>query len=405
MKRIWEVLCIGIFALLCTACGSDHLIGSVTLTSDTTERVEGDDSISQEENGTETEVESGVAAGVTAGVAANIDAGTISDAETGESAEPLVQTLTITATGDCTLAKAQVHGYSGSFVEYYDNYGEKYFFQNVRDIFEADDFTIINLECVLSESTDGEEKTYRFEGKPSYVGILTSSSVEAASLGNNHNMDYGWQSLWDTQSVLDTAGIVYGLNDHVGIYTADNVLTIGIVSTSMLSMSAEREAYIQDGIAQLREAGVDLVVACCHWGLERNYYPTDYQTTTAHKIIDWGADVVIGNHPHVLQGIEVYNGKVICYSLGNFCFGGNLNPADKDTAIYQQTFTFVDGVLQEDIDARIIPCTISSHSGYNDFQPAVASGDAKARIIGNMNTYSAPYSKVSFDEEGQLLTE
>lgn len=316
--------------------------------------------------------------------------------------EPEVLTLTVTATGDCTFGSTQTHSYSGSFHEYYDNYGETYFFDGVRDIFEADDFTLINLECVLTESTDRVEKTYNLKGKPEYVGIMTCSSVEGCSLGNNHTLDYGWTSLTDTQAVLDEAGIVYGYNDHVALYTADNGLTIGVVSASLLSQSQTQEDYIRDGIEALRDAGADLVIACCHWGIERDYYPSEYQTTTAHEIIDAGADLIIGNHPHVLQGIEYYNGKVICYSLGNFCFGGNKNPSDKDTAIYQQTFTYIDGVLQADVDAQIIPCTVSSASGYNDFQPTVAEGDTKERILADMNDYSAPYSNISFDEDGTL---
>ena len=96
---------------------------------------------------------------------------------------------------------------------------------------------------------------------------------------------------------------------------------------------------------RLREEGADLVIACCHWGIEGDHYPNDYQQKLAHQVIDWGADLLVGTHPHVLQGMELYNGKMICYSLGNFCFGGNRNPKDKDTAIYEQTFTFVDGVL------------------------------------------------------------
>ncbi len=328
------------------------------------------------------------------------------DAESEESdtaAEQEVLTLTITATGDCTLGATQTHSYSGSFYEYYDKYGETYFFSGVKDIFEADDFTLVNLECVLTTSTDRVDKTYNLKGYPEYVGILTSSSIEACSLGNNHTMDYGWQSLVDTQDALDGAGIVYGYNDHVGIYTAENGLVIGIVSASLLSQSQTSEDYIRNGIEMLKEQGADLIIACCHWGIEKDYYPSDYQTSTAHEIVDWGADLVIGNHPHVLQGTEYYNGKVICYSLGNFCFGGNKNPSDKDTAIYQQTFTYVDGVLQADVDAKIIPCTVSSVSGYNDFQPTVAKGDAWDRIIGNMNDYSAPYSEIWFDTDGILM--
>lgn len=317
--------------------------------------------------------------------------------------EPFVQTLTITATGDCTLGSTQTHSYTGSFHEYYDKYGPDYFFQGVKEVFTQDDLTLINLECVLTESQNRVEKTFNLKGKPEYVNIMTGSSVEACSLGNNHTRDYGQQSLYDTQAVLDNARIVYGYNDKVGIYTTREGLTVGVVSASLLSQSTTYETYIQNGINTLKEEGVDIIVVCCHWGIEREYYPTGYQQTMAHNIIDWGADLVIGNHPHVLQGIEVYNGKVICYSLGNFSFGANKNPSDKNTMMYQQTFTFVDGVLQADIDAKIIPCTLSSASGYNDFQPTIAVDEKKQKIINNVNTYSSSYSPIYFDEEGNLI--
>lgn len=316
--------------------------------------------------------------------------------------EPVIQTVTLTATGDCTLGATQTHGYAGSFHEYYDKYGEDYFFDGVRDIFEKDDFTLVNLECVLTESTDRVEKTWNLKGKPEYVGIMTGSSVEGCSLGNNHTLDYGPQSLTDTQNVLDQAGIVYGYNEHVATYTTESGIVIGIVSANLLAQTEERANYIRDGITKLREQGADIVVACCHWGIEGDHYPNDYQKTTAHQIIDWGADVLIGNHPHVLQGVELYNGKMICYSLGNFCFGGNRNPQVKDTAIFQQTFTFVDGVLQTDVSAKMIPCTISSTDTRNDFQPTVASGERKAKIISNLNEYSKPYSDAQLDSDGNL---
>jgi poly-gamma-glutamate synthesis protein (capsule biosynthesis protein) len=316
--------------------------------------------------------------------------------------EPVVATVTITAAGDCTLGALHLHGYEGSFNEYYDRYGETYFFEGVRDIFEQDDFTLINLECVLSESTDRVEKKYNLKGKPEYVGIMTSSAVEGCSLGNNHTFDYGESSHEDTENVLNEAGIVFGFNDHLGIYTTEEGITIGVVSVNLLSESQEREDYMESGIRQLREDGVDLVVACCHWGIERDYYPTDYQQEMAHKIVDWGADLVIGNHPHVLQGVEVYQGKVICYSLGNFSFGGNRNPSDKDTMLFQQTFVFEDGVLQPDIDASIIPCRLSGSDDYNDFRPVIAEGERRQSIINNVNSYSEPYGSAQFDEDGTL---
>ncbi len=319
-----------------------------------------------------------------------------------QEAEPLIQTVTLTATGDCTLGATQTHGYAGSFHEYYDKYGQDYFFDDVRDIFEKDDLTLVNLECVLTESTDRVEKTWNLKGKPEYVGIMTGSSVEGCSLGNNHTLDYGPQSLTDTENVLDQAGIVYGYNEHVATYTTESGIVIGIVSANLLAQTQERANYIRDGITKLREEGADLVIACCHWGIEGDHYPNDYQKTTAHQIIDWGADAVIGNHPHVLQGVELYEGKMICYSLGNFCFGGNRNPQVKDTAIFQQTFTFVDGELQNNISAKMIPCTISSTNSVNDFQPTVASGERKATIIEELNEYSKPYSELQLDAEGML---
>lgn len=332
---------------------------------------------------------------------AETEQGTEAAAEIAE--EPAVQTVTVTAVGDCTLGATQTHGYAGSFHEYYDSNGENYFFEGVRELFEEDDFTLINLECVLSESNDRVEKTWNLKGKPEYAGIMSGSSVEACSLGNNHTRDYGESSLKDTQKVLDEAGILYGLDEHVAAYTTESGIVIGIVSSNLLWQDETHAGYVRDGIAALREQGADLVIASCHWGIEGDHYANDYQKNMAHQIIDWGADLLIGTHPHVLQGVELYNGKVICYSLGNFCFGGNRNPAVKDTAVFRQTFTFVDGILQTDVEADMIPYSISSVTSRNDFRPTMAEGERKQRIISDLNDYSASYSDIFFDEEGQLV--
>ena len=311
--------------------------------------------------------------------------GTLEETETGTATEtqqePVIQTVKITATGDCTLGATQTHGYAGSFHEYYDKYGQDYFFKNIRSIFEQDDFTLINLECVLSNATERVEKTWNLKGKPEYVGIMTDSSVEGASLGNNHTFDYGQQGLDDTREVLNKAGIIFGFNDHVDTYTTKDGIKIGIVSASQLSADETHANYIRDGIAELREEGADLVIACCHWGIEGDHYPNDYQQKLAHQVIDWGADLLVGTHPHVLQGMELYNRKMICYSLGNFCFGGNSSPSDMDTMIFQQTFTISNDGVKADNVTNIIPCSISSAYGYNNYQPTPAEGDEKTRIM------------------------
>lgn len=328
---------------------------------------------------------------------------TLTEATETQEPEPDIKTITITATGDCTFGPTQTHGYAGSVFEYYDNNGPDYFMQNVRDIFLQDDFTLVNLECALTNSDARVEKEFSLKGKPEYTSIMTGSSIEGCTMGNNHTLDYGEGGLQDTKDAVQAAGLSYAWNNEVGTYTTKDGMVIGFVSVSLLSQAVERQEMVRTGIETLRNQGVDLVIAACHWGEERTYYPTDYQQTMAHNCIDWGADVVIGCHPHVLQGLEVYNGRVICYSLGNFCFGGNSNPADKDTMIYQQTFTFVDGQLQQDLNAQIIPCTVSGHDGYNDYQPAVAQGDRRTKILENVKQYSAAYSEVTFDESGKLV--
>lgn len=315
---------------------------------------------------------------------------------------PEIKTVTITAAGDCTLGAVHTHSYEGSFHAYYDAYGETYFFEKVKHVFENDDFTIVNLECVLTDSTARVEKTFNLKGKEEYTKIMTSSSVEGCSLGNNHTRDYGQESLTDTQAALDAAGIVYAYNDIVSYYTTEDGVVIGIVSSSVLASTKSNKQYLLDGVKEARESA-DLVIACCHWGIEGDHYANAEQQSLGHQLIDAGADLVIGHHPHVLQGVEEYNGKIILYSLGNFSFGGNKNPSDKNTAMYQQTFTFVGGNLKTDVDAKIIPCRLSGHSGYNDFQPMIAQGELAASILAKMNQYSAPFGALRFAEDGTLI--
>ena len=329
--------------------------------------------------------------------------GTETESETESEPEPVIQTVTITAAGDCSLGSLQTHGYASSFHEFYDKYGEAYFFENFKDVFEQDDLTLVNLEGVLTNSTNRVDKKFNIKGKPEYTGIMTSSSIEAVSLGNNHTQDYGPESLEDTKKALDAAGILYAYHDIVSYYTTDEDIVVAMISAGFLSNNYDREKYLFAGIEEAKNKGADLIVTSCHWGIEGDYYPNDYQQNLGHKLIDAGADVVIGHHPHVLQGIEEYKGKLICYSLGNFSFGGNRNPSEKNTIAFQQTFTFIDGVLQKDITAKIIPARISGHNNYNDFQPKIATGDQAAKIIEKMNSYSKDYSGVSFDEQGNLL--
>lgn len=322
-------------------------------------------------------------------------------------------TITISAAGDVTLGTHQEQDYGSSFRQAYDQAeDEGYFFENVRDIFAADDMTIVNLEGPLTTSEQMREgQTYCIKGDPVYAHLLTLGSIEAVSFANNHRLDYGEQGSLDTVAALEQEGIIYAYDKNVGVYEipdsaaahgGERNLRIGIISVNEVEWGAQVEKLIQNNIETLREQDVDLILACCHWGIEKDTHPENYQQVLGRKCIDWGVDLVIGHHPHVLQGIEEYKGRYIIYSLANFCFGANRNPADKDTMIFQQTFTFENGQKVEDQNARIIPCMVSSVSTRNDFKPTPATGEDAKRILQRMNEYSREFG-VEFDENGGIL--
>lgn len=315
--------------------------------------------------------------------------------------EPQEIQITITAAGDVSLGNYYGQDYSGSFRQTYKKVQDySYFFENVYDIFSVDDMTIVNLEGMLTLAEERrEEKRFCISGDPDFVNILTAGSVEAVSMGNNHRLDYYQQGTDDTVEVLDEVGIPYAYDQYTGTYETFQGILIGFASVCFTANAPYSERYLQEGITGLREAGCDLVLACCHWGREREYEPTDFQKEMGRKCIDWGADLVIGNHPHVLQGIEEYQGKYIVYSLGNFCFGANKNPEDKDCLIVQQTFTFVDGIKQEETQLKVIPCSISSVTSRNNYKPTPAEGGEAVRILDKLNKYSRKLG-LQFDENG-----
>ena len=309
---------------------------------------------------------------------------------------PSVSTVTVTAVGDCTFATDVNAPSDGSFAGYAEaqNGDYSYFFKNVAPIFGEDDLTIVNFEGTLSNRGSRQDKTFAFRGKPEYVQILTSSSVEAANLANNHSADYGDESLADTIKYLNEAGI----SNFIGTNTAMkdiNGISVGLVGIDALN--EEEAAKMEKSIGTVKNLGAQLVIVSMHWGEEKSNEANNEQQALAHKAVDLGADLVIGTHPHVLQGIEKYNGKYIAYSLGNFCFGGNNNPADKDTVIYRQVFTFIDGIMQEDDNMTLIPATISGHDEYNDYQPSIAGGERKTQIQNRMLQYSAPFGIMSLN--------
>lgn len=301
--------------------------------------------------------------------------------------------ITISAAGDCTFATDVNYASGPTFVAKYNEVQDpSYFLRNVQSVFAEDDLTIVNFEGTLTNLTTRQDKEFAFRGDPSYVNILTAGSVEAVNIANNHSRDYGMQSLVDTKYYLTEAGITHFGYEETAIYEVKGV-KIGLIGIYVLPDGLGRMTQLQEHIQKVKSEGAVITIVNFHWGIEREYYPNDVQKQLAHAAIDNGADLVIGEHPHVLQGIETYNGKQIVYSLGNFCFGGNKNPSDKDSMIFQQTFTICDGKITNYDEFNVIPCSISSVSNVNNYQPTILDGAEADRVMNKIQEISVGLSQ------------
>ena len=206
------------------------------------------------------------------------------------------------------------------------------------------DIFMANQEFPFSDrGSAAPDKQFTFRLSPSRVSMMNEIGVDMVTLANNHSLDYGTDALVDTCTALDGAGIRYvgagpDMNRARQLETMEvNGKTIGFLGASRVYPDANWVAnskkpgmvsgydptILLEEVKKARES-CDYVVVYVHWGVERDEKPQEYQRVLGKKIIDAGADLVIGSHPHVLQGIEYYNGKPICYSLGNFIFGSSI---------------------------------------------------------------------------------
>ena len=235
------------------------------------------------------------------------------------------KTILLTFTGDCTLGSEEAtRPREDSFDSLAAKNGYDYFFANFREMFEQDDHTLINFEGVLSDTKaqETQKKRYRFRGPKEFVSILTGSSIEACSLSNNHIGDFGKQGEESTKQTLDENGIGWFQNYKYYIYEKEGI-KIAFIALENKIVYKEFEK-IKKLIIDLKESGeANAIVVCWHTGLEyRGAHETNTERTS-QALVRYGADLIIMHHPHVLQGICVYNNRSIFYSLGNFVFGGN----------------------------------------------------------------------------------
>jgi poly-gamma-glutamate synthesis protein (capsule biosynthesis protein) len=312
-------------------------------------------------------------------------------AEPEELSCPYTVTILVSAAGDVTLGGDRrwrgYHQFMHVFRE--SGYDHGVFFANVAEIFYESCLSIVNLEGALTYVTYAPaDKEFLFRGPPHFAQILAAGYIDAVSLANNHSRDFGMRGYNDTKDALRYAGVEYFGNETVLIREV-NGIRVGLFGHRIWADTAGNRNQITASINRLRNDGAQLIIAFHHWGVERENFPQQYQISMGRFTLQAGADLVLGAHPHVIQGIEQYNGRYIVYSLADFCFGGNANPSDQDSFIFQQKFTFYRGILQRDSDVNVIPVFMSSVRTTNDFQPTPATYADAERILARLENYSA----------------
>ena len=291
-----------------------------------------------------------------------------SAAETTEEPQPEINTITISFVGDCMLATYKGGRQSGTFNLYAETAEPSHFFAKVYDIFSSDDFTVANCENVftdkaLKEVEKDHSPAYWYRSPKKNAEIFAAGGIELISLSNNHTNDYGNEGAKDTKEAVEAAGLTWG-NSNKPIIVEKYGVKIAIYMTGM--WGEYRTTALSKKIAQLEEVS-DYQVIYYHGGTERKYTPDAWRVRASKKLIDAGADLVVGNHPHVLQPMENYKGKDILYSLGNFLFGGSVRD-DKFTVIYQKILTVSEGEIIGE-DYRLIPVYEYSGSKNKLWQP------------------------------------
>lgn len=236
------------------------------------------------------------------------------------------------------------------------------------------DITMLNLENAITERGYKVPKEFNFRMPPKYLQVLKDGGVDIVNLANNHVWDYGQVGVRDTIAYLDEAGIY-----HVGAGATEEeagkpvIIEIKGKSIGFLGYYF-MEGNVAEDVSALKKTA-DVVIVNFHWGTERSNYPESYQVDLAHRAIDAGADLVIGHHPHVLQGIERYKDGIIAYSLGNFIFGGN-SRRQHDTYVFQLVIR----------DGQKIPALIPVR--VSEWQPGWLDGEEGKLLIDNIVEYS-----------------
>lgn len=271
-------------------------------------------------------------------------------------------------------------------------------FDSVRSILQSADIALANLEAPFAESGQGVPypKQYNFRVPPEFAGGLVAAGFHVLTLANNHVLDYGPEGLRSTLHILDSlnvgrCGAGLTLEEaHRPLVLERRGMRFGFLAYSLTYPDSFWAAPGRPGTAFPESArmrrcirglkdSTDFVIVSFHWGGEKLHTPKTYQRSHAHRAVDAGADLVIGHHPHVVQGIEIYRNTPIAYSLGNFIFG-SYSP-DASGALLEVEF-HPGGALS----ARIVPIHVNNYDVR--FQPRILRNREKSDMIRHINAIS-----------------
>lgn len=281
-------------------------------------------------------------------------------------------TATLSLLGDCSIGDAyRVRKKASSLTSVITEKGKAWPFAQVSEILKTDDLTAANLEVCLTESTKPIDILYPMIAPPENAEVLAQGGVEIVNTVNNHSFDFGTQGYDDTLTSLDSANILHfgtairggkAYSDLTSIVDAKGI-RFGFIGFSYPQLKT-LEA-IGERIKALRAEGCDVVVVSLHWGRETFVTPSAWQTEYAREVIDLGADVVWGHHPHVLQPIQFYHGKPVLFSTGNFVFA-TMSNVDPSTGIFQLQYekTETGAVLRS---LTVLPCLTQTSGSYQPY--------------------------------------
>ncbi len=283
--------------------------------------------------------------------------------------------------------------------------GYAYPFERLQEEIQGTDIFFTNLEAPFGTSGSAFDKKFTFRVNPDLVKVLRAGKINLVSLANNHIMDFGPACLQETMDVLRKNEIQFaGAGMNIKEACRPAILEIKNRKFGFLAYSLTfpeefwasdtlpgtcfpYEEFVFNDVRKLKE-NTDFVIVSCHWSAELLEKPKPYQRKLGRRLIDSGADLILGHHPHVVQGIEVYQGKYIVYSLGNFIFGSYSDSA-RDSFLFKL-------VLKPDgqTNGRILP--INVYNKEVNFRPAPLEGARKAAFIEKMNQLSSELNTGSF---------